>query len=517
MSNRIIKNVGSGLLAQFWMGILGLVALPVFARGLGADRYGLLALNLALINFAAVADLGVGRAASKYLAEDYERKEMFRTQQFVSTAMTVTVVTGLIGTAVLSLLSPILVDFAFRIPPGMQKEAKMAFWITGAGLLAVLLRILFDGILAGHHRIVVLNFGNLIVSTLRMGLSIAAILMGHSLLAVLIINVVMSYLHAAGLWWYTRRHFAGHVNFALAWDPATARQLLRLGLVSTLSFIMANIVFLYADRFIIAAFLPLALTGYYTMAFDISSRQAYVSNSVAATFFPVFSGHGATSGGDLERSYLNAMKAVAVGTTGLAMLLIVFCRPLLTYWIAPSFSTNGASSLMVLAIACLFSTYVQILYTLIIAASSNPGVCVRVFSIAIAFHVGLSLVFLRFWSIVGVAAAFAVAYLLVFCYLLWWVSKNLVRISVPYVLRHCFLGSWTVATALGVALRVFVLPAVHNLIWVLATFAAGYLVYLGCCTMIAYSSQERGYIRDLVRNRFRSSWRRSLALLGGEP
>jgi len=517
MSARIIKNVTSGLAAQVWTGLLGLLALPVFARGLGAERYGLLALNLALINFAAVADLGVGRAASKYVAEDYERKEVFRTQQFVSTAMTVTVVMGLIGTALLALLTPALVDFAFRIPEGMRREAKIAFWITGMGLLAVLLRILFDGVLAGHHRIAVLSFGNMIIATLRMGLSITAILTGYSLLAVLIINVAMSYLHAMGLWWYTRRHFAGHVRITLGWNPATARQLLALGLVSTLSWIMANIVFLYADRFIIAAFLPLALTGYYTMAFDIASRQAYVSNSVAVAFFPVFSGHGATNPSELERSYLQATKTVAVGTTGLAMLLVVLGRPLLTYWVDRSVGANSASSLMVLAIASLLASYVMILYIVIIAAAPQPGVCVRVFAIAVALHVAASLVFLRFWSIAGVAAAFVLAYLFVFCYLLWWVSKNLVSIRVHSVLRSCFFASWASAMALGIVFRFFLVPVVHNLMSVLFAFAAGYLLYLGCCSMLAYSSQERDYLRGILRNQFRSGWRKSLALLNGEP
>lgn len=517
MSARTIKNVGSGLIAQFWTGVIGLVALPVFARGLGAERYGLLALNLALINFAAVADLGVGRAASKYLAEDYERGEMFRTQRFVSTAMTVTVVMGLVGTVLLALLTPVLVHFAFRIPEGMQREAQMAFWITGLGLLAVLVRILFDGVLSGHHRIATLSLGNMIIGTLRVGLSIAAVLAGYSLIGVLIINVVMSYLHAAGLWWYTRRHFAGRINMVLGWDPATARQLLALGLVSTLSAIMANVVFLYADRFIIAVFLPLALTGYYTMAFDISSRQAYVSNSIAAAFFPVFSGHGATSVPDLERSYLQATKAMAVGATGLAMLLTVFGRPLLTYWVDPSFGANSASSLMVLAIASLLACYVQILYTVIMAASSRPGICVRVFAVAVALHVAASLVFLRFWNIVGVASAFALGYLFVFCYLLWWVSKNLVRIKVHSVLRRSFLGAWVSAAALGLALRLFVMPMVHNLPSVLVAFVAGYLLYLGCCAIVVYTRQERDYVRGLLNRQFRSRWRKSLALLSGEP
>ena len=66
-------------------------------------------MNLALINFAAVADLGVGRAVSKYLAEDYERKEAARTEGFIGTALSVTVVMGSLGTLLLVLITPVLV------------------------------------------------------------------------------------------------------------------------------------------------------------------------------------------------------------------------------------------------------------------------------------------------------------------------------------------------------------------------------------------------------------------------
>jgi O-antigen/teichoic acid export membrane protein len=517
MSSRTIKNVGSGLIAQFWTGLIGLVALPVFARGLGAERYGLLALNLAVFNFAAVADLGVGRAASKYLAEDFERGEMHRTQRFISTALTVTLLMGLIGTLVLSGLTPLMVRLAFRIPPAMQREAELAFWITALGLLALLLRVLFDGVLAGHHRIAVLSFANMISATLRVGLSIAAILSGFSLLSVLIINVAVSYLHAAGLWLFTRRHFAGQIRIVTGWDWIAAKQLLTLGLVSTMSGIMANIVFLYADRFIIAVFLPLALTGYYTMAFDISSRQSYVSNSIAATFFPVFSGHGATSVRNLERSYIQASKAMAVGTTGLAMLLAVFARPLLTYWISPTFAANSTPSLAILAVAALLACYFQILYAIIVSASNQPGICVRVFAVAVAGHFALSLLLLRRWEIAGVATAFAAAYLVVWVYLLWWVSHYVVRVKMLTVLRKSFLGAWISAAGLGAILFLTVTPRLGSLVSVLAAFAGSYLLYLTCCSLIAYSREERSYVRDLLRNKFRSGWRKVPALAGDEP
>src|SRR5436309_15697062 len=108
MSEKIVKNVGSGLLAQAWTALLGFFALPILIRGLGAEHYGLLALSLALIGFAAVADLGVGRAASKFIAEDYERGEIGRTQTFLKTALTVSVSMGALGTVTLLLFTPVL-------------------------------------------------------------------------------------------------------------------------------------------------------------------------------------------------------------------------------------------------------------------------------------------------------------------------------------------------------------------------------------------------------------------------
>ena len=62
-----------------------------------------------------------------------------------------------------------------------------------------------------------------------------------------------------------RRHFAGQIRIGFGWDREIARQLLALGVVSTVSWVFANVIFLYADRFLIGIFFPLSLIGYYTM------------------------------------------------------------------------------------------------------------------------------------------------------------------------------------------------------------------------------------------------------------
>jgi len=491
MSARTLRNVSSGLVAQIWTGGLGLLALPIVARGLGAERYGLLALNLALINFAAVADLGVGRAASKYLAEDFERQEGIRAEAFVQTALSVTLVMGLLGALTLVATTPLFVRYVFRIPAELRTEAVVAFWITSSGLPAVLLRILFDGVIASQHRIAILSLGNVAASTLRLGLTVAAVLIRHSLLGVLLANVIVTYLHAAGLGWYTARCLGRPLRIAVGWNGSLARQLLGLGLGATLSWILANVVFLYADRFLIAAFLPLALAGYYTLAFDITSRQAYVSNSVVQAYFPIFSGHSVVSGRLLEGSYIQAAKAVAVGATGIAMLFIVLARELLTFWVGPTYAQFGSVPLMLLALTSLLSCYSSVPYTLIIAGAAQPRICVRVFTLAVALHVTASFFLLQRWSISGVAAAFGLAYGYAFVHLYLWVSRNVVRIPLSRMFRKCFSIPITAATLTGALLYYCARPLVHSLFGVGLAFAGGYLTYFALCVAFAYDRSER--------------------------
>jgi O-antigen/teichoic acid export membrane protein len=491
VSERIVKNVGSGLLAQAWTVVLGLIALPILVRGLGAERYGLLALSLALIGFAAVADLGVGRAASKFIAEDFERGELFRTQKFISTALTISVTMGVLGTAALLLLAPVLSEHVFEIRLETQHTATIAFALTAIGLLPVLLRILFDGVLTGHHCIAFLSFVNMVANTLKAGLSIAAILMGYSVIAIVGVNLVVCCLQAAVLGGYTRHYFRGRVDICFGWDSGIARQLLELGVVSSVSWIMANVIFLYADRFIIGVFLPLSLVGYYTTAFDITSKQWYISSSISQAFFPVFSGKSVTNARDLQRSYVQATKALAVLVTGVAVLLTVFGRELLTYWISPEFALHSSSVLMVITVGILFSCYVTIPYTTIIAGSARPSACVAIFAVAIAIHVGTSLWWLRLWGIEGVGLAFAVAYGFVFVASLWWVSRNTVKVPIASLLRECFIVPWSLAASCGLACRFFIRPLVHNLFDVGAAFLLGYSVYLGLCALSVYSPHER--------------------------
>lgn len=500
MSERILKNIGSGLMAQVWSGMLGLVVLPILVRGLGPERYGLLALSLAVIGFAAIADLGVGRAAAKYLAEDFERNETTRTQQHISSALSICSVMGVGGTLLLAASAPLLVDHVLKIPQHLAREARMVLWTTSLGLLPVLWRISLDGALSGHHRIAELSIGNVLANTLKAGLSIAMVLTGRSIVGVVIANVAVSYLHAIGLWFYTRHYFAGRIKVRLGWDADIARELVRLGLLTSASSFLAGILLFYFDRFVIAVFLPLAVLGYYSTAFDITSKQCYISNPIGQAFFPVFSGKSKAGAGEFEKHYFRAAKLQAVGLTGLAAMLVVLGRPLLTYWISPDIAVHSSAVLGVLTVGMLLSSYANLPYIAILAGSERPEVCPKIFAAAFAVHVVASLALVKAAGVLGVATSLLLAFAVAFLASSHWVCRNqLQNSSVIFFFKNCFGASWGVAAAVGVAWWVVIRPLLHNLWTTLAAFLSGYLLYLFGCAVFAYSTQERSYVREIGR------------------
>ncbi|HYM79480.1 MAG TPA: oligosaccharide flippase family protein [Candidatus Dormibacteraeota bacterium] len=499
MPERILKNIGSGLIAQAWSGLLGLVVLPILVRGLGVERYGLLALSLAVIGFAAVADLGVGRAASKYLAEDFERNETSRTQQHISSALTICSIMGIAGTLLLAATAPFLVEHILRVPRNLAQEARVVLWATSLGLLPVLWRISLDGALSGHHRIAELSVGNVLANTLKAGLSIAAVMTGRSIVGVVIANVGVSYLHALGLWLYTRRYFAGRVKIRLGWDTQIARELVRLGLLTSASSFLAGILLFYFDRFVIAVFLPLATLGYYSTAFDITSKQCYISNPIGQAFFPVFSGKSKAGAADFEKHYFQATKIQAVGLTGLAGMLIVLARPLLTYWISPEIARNSSTVMVVLTLGMLLSSYANLPYIAILVGSESPDVCPKIFGAAFAVHVLFSLVFVKVAGVLGVAVSLLLAFAVAFLLSSYWVSRKLLPHSLFFFFKNCFGAAWAVAAVVGVGWWLFVRPMLHGLGTTIAAFLSGYVFYLVGCGIFSYSGTERVAVQRLGR------------------
>src|SRR4029077_11732151 len=129
--NRGLHLTGSRLLARnvFWnmIGngapmIVAVVCIPILIRELGKERFGVLALAWALIGYASLFDLGLGRALTQLVAKKLGAGEEREVPTLVWTSLLLMMLLGFVGTASILLISPWLSGSGLNVPAALQRE-----------------------------------------------------------------------------------------------------------------------------------------------------------------------------------------------------------------------------------------------------------------------------------------------------------------------------------------------------------------------------------------------------------
>src|SRR6185437_14110879 len=141
MSKALIRNVASGVLAQSWTALLGLVALPIYVRKLGPESYGLLSLCLTLVGVGGVMDLGIGRSLGKFIAAAPTADRDRTARRYVRTGITGALALALLAAVGFMLLAPWIAASLFRVPPRLQPTAVACVEVTAMAFPGMLLRM----------------------------------------------------------------------------------------------------------------------------------------------------------------------------------------------------------------------------------------------------------------------------------------------------------------------------------------------------------------------------------------
>src|SRR5215469_9230201 len=99
--NTVWNLIGSGapmLVAVF--------CIPILIRGLGKERFGVLTLAWALIGYASLFDLGLGRALTQLVARKLGAGEEREIPSLAWTSLLLMLLLGFLGTAAIFLISP---------------------------------------------------------------------------------------------------------------------------------------------------------------------------------------------------------------------------------------------------------------------------------------------------------------------------------------------------------------------------------------------------------------------------
>lgn len=398
--NTLLNLVGQGLPL-----IVAVATMPYVIRGLGPERFGILALSWVVLSYLGFFNLGLGRAATKYVAEELGRGGESSVQAITWTVVLAQTALGILAGLVLVLLTPVLVTRILNIAEGYQEEAILTFYLLAPSVPFVLVTSSFRGVLEAAQRFDLVNAVRVPFSAANFVFPVVGVMLGWSLPGIVGLLVIS---RIVALVVHYRLCVAVFPSLKGAPRPEAVRlrELLTFGGWVTVSSLVGPIL-LNLDKFIIGAVITMSAVTYYTAPYEIVTRLWILPTSLVAALFPAFS----TLQGSNQPEAFGTLWARSTRHLlfflGLGIVAVIALAPdILKVWLGSDFVENSTLVLQILALAVLVNSLAQIPYS-IIQAVGRPDLTAKFHLAELPVHVILTIVLVSMWGIPGAALAWA--------------------------------------------------------------------------------------------------------------
>jgi O-antigen/teichoic acid export membrane protein len=267
----------------------------------------------------------------------------------VGTAFTLLIALGVIGSAAIVLLSPLIVDSLLHIPASLKPDARFALQIAGIGFGVNMVLVVFAGVVQGMQRLDVFAIRTVFLSTLTSAAQIGAVLLGGGLRVLVLATMAVSIMGFL-IFLAASRRLLPNVSFRPRLDRAAVRELGGFGLFRFINQASGQVTTQF-DPIVIGIFQPIAAVGYYSVPLQLTQRFHVVQDSVATAYFPAAVEIHSRSDIAREKAlYLAAVKLVLVAMIFLTVVCVGYAEPIMRAWVGAAIADRAAPILAVLAV-----------------------------------------------------------------------------------------------------------------------------------------------------------------------
>jgi O-antigen/teichoic acid export membrane protein len=398
----LARNAVLNIAGQVIPLLAAVATIPYVVRGLGPERFGILSIAWLVLGYFALLDFGLGRAATKFIAECLARREFERLPGLLWTSLGLQILMGCCGGLGLAMLAPVLAGRIFQVQPAMRGEARQIFFVLALSLPVVLATNGLRAVLEAAQRFDLVNLLRVPASISVYVLSALGLWLGASLPQIVLLMVaarlVVSVAHLGCCFFI----FPG-LRLRPCWSRTALTLLLRYGGWVTVSNLV-NPVLLYVDRFFIGSLLSVALLGSYTVPFEAVTKLWIIPASLASSLFPAFSALAATN--DISRLtllYSRSFKYLLLLVGPVVLLLVLFARDILTLWMGAAFARQTTAVFQILACGVFVNCFAHIPFGLL-QSHGRPDLAAKVLLSELPLYLPMAWFLVRHWGIPGAAA-----------------------------------------------------------------------------------------------------------------
>jgi O-antigen/teichoic acid export membrane protein/glycosyltransferase involved in cell wall biosynthesis len=357
----IAKNSILNLAGQVLPMLTGVLTIPYIVRGLGTDGYGILSIAMMLLGYFNIFDLGLSRATVKFVAENLDSEETHKVPELIWTSLSLLVILGCVGGVLAAFFVPVSVTHVFKMPPAMAGQARIALFVLCASMPIMLGNNALRGVLEAAQRFDLVNLVKVPSSVLFYLVAALAIPFGVHVAGIVSLMVGIRFVSTIAYFLLCFRVIPG-LGDHLRFSRGSLRPLAIFGGWIMISNV-ANPIFGYLERFMIASILSVGTLSFYSAPYELVSKLLIFPMAVVPSLFPYFSYHGSKKSREVSEITSRTVKYLLLVFVPAIAIFCFFAHDIMLLWLGPTFAAQSTAVLQIITLVCVFNGLAYVPYT----------------------------------------------------------------------------------------------------------------------------------------------------------
>jgi O-antigen/teichoic acid export membrane protein len=400
----LARNATLNLLTEGWTFLVIIVVMPRLVSYLGETSFGLFSLAWVVIGYLTFLDIGVSKAATKYISEHLAQEDIGSAREVIRTALVTNFVLGVVGGIAFVAIAPLLISSVVKVSAELSRQAWLVFCIVGVSVPVLLMHGALRAILSSFQCFGRINSVNALVTTIQWVGACWLAWEGYGIVAVVLATVITRTIAVMAYGILLFRLLPSSVAYH-SWSMLGLVKLLRFGGWVSVSQLVGPVL-VYLDRILIASFVSLVAVTQYTIPYEAMTRLRIIPTSFVNTLYPAFSERGAEgkTRNNVERLYGSSIRYLLLVLLPGVAFLLVLGPDILTVWMGRRFSDETSLVLQILAVGVLLNALAYVPYSAL-QALGRPDLPAKFHVLQLPFHVLLCVLLIPHWGIFGAAVA----------------------------------------------------------------------------------------------------------------
>lgn len=384
--------------------LVAFVALPVLIAGLGAERFGVLAIAWMILTY--LSELGFGATTLRFAAEalGVGRRDDLGAIAWTTAGLQAAV--GLVEGMALAAVTPWLVSSVLNVPTALALEARTCLYFLSASIPLLGIAKSFRGLVEAAQRFDLALAVHLPVTTGAYVLAAIGASLGWTLPAIFGV-ILLSRLVSVPAYFLVARRALPNVSLRPAVNLGRLRELTTFaGWVAVSTIVSPLLVNL--DRFMVGALLSMTAVTFYAAPYELVARLALVPAGIVGALYPAFSQLSGPDGrAQAERLAARSVNLVMVLLGPVVILVLGGARDGLSLWLGPEYATNSTLALQILAVGVLANAIAHVPFGLL-QSVGRPDLPAWFHLIELPLHFAAAWFLVSRYGIAGAALAWTV-------------------------------------------------------------------------------------------------------------